>query len=69
MLWTSGYRPDFGWLQAPVIDEWGLPIQEGGWTRLPGLAFIGTPFLVDMASANLIGLERDATAVVERWPD
>jgi hypothetical protein len=24
---------------------------------------------VDMASANLIGVERDASALVEHWPD
>jgi putative flavoprotein involved in K+ transport len=68
VIWTSGYRPDFAWLELPVIDEWGLPIQTVGWTDVRGLGFIGTPWLVDMASANLIGLERDAVALVEGWP-
>ncbi len=68
VIWTSGYRPDFGWLELPVVDEWGLPIQAGGWTDVPGVGFIGTPYLVDMASANLVGLERDAIALVEGWP-
>ncbi len=69
VLWTSGYRPNFRWIQAPVLDDWGLPIQVDGWTDVAGLGLIGTPWLVDMASANLIGLERDATALVERWPN
>ena len=69
VIWTSGYRPDFTWLQLPVVDEWGLPIQVNGWTDVPGLGFIGTPWLVDMASANLIGLERDAVALVDGWPE
>jgi putative flavoprotein involved in K+ transport len=66
VLWTSGYRPSFGWIQVPVFDALGLPIQEGGITEVPGLAFIGTPWLVDMASANLVGVERDAIDLVAK---
>jgi putative flavoprotein involved in K+ transport len=72
VLWTSGYRPSFGWIRLPVFDELGLPIQVRGITQMPGLAFIGTPWLVDMASANLVGVERDAIDLVaalgSRWP-
>ena len=66
VIWTSGYRPAFDWIEAPVIDDLGLPIQADGATPVPGVHFIGTPWLVDMGSANLVGLERDATALVER---
>lgn len=66
VLWTSGYRPTFDWLRADVLDEMGLPITTAGVTAVPGLAFIGTPWLVDMGSANLVGLERDATSLVQR---
>ncbi|HEY2888255.1 MAG TPA: hypothetical protein VGJ17_06540, partial [Candidatus Limnocylindrales bacterium] len=66
VLWTSGYRPDFGWVRVAVLDELGLPLQDHGLTEVPGLAFIGTPWLVDMGSANLVGVERDAKALVER---
>ncbi len=67
VIWTSGYRPDLGWIELPVLDEFGLPVTRGGQTDVPGLSFIGTPYLVDMASANLVGLERDARALAERW--
>jgi putative flavoprotein involved in K+ transport len=66
VLWTSGYRPDFGWIHLPVVDEQGLPRQTAGLTDSPGLAFIGTPWMVDMGSANLVGVERDAKALVQR---
>jgi putative flavoprotein involved in K+ transport len=66
VIWTSGYRPAFAWIEAPVLDGFGLPIADGGLTSTPGLAFIGTPWLVDMGSANLIGLVRDAEALVAR---
>ena len=61
MLWTSGYRPDLGWIEADVLDDLGLPRQSGGVTNVPGLSF--TPWLVDMGSANLVGLVRDAEAL------
>lgn len=60
VLWTSGYRPVLDWIHMPVLDTSGLPIQTGGRSSIDGLCFIGTPWLVDMGSANLIGLVRDA---------
>lgn len=67
VLWTSGYRPAFNWIRLPVLDELGLPITDGGLTSVPGLSFIGTPWLVDMGSANLVGLVSDAEAIAARW--
>ena len=64
VLWTSGYRPAFGWVQLPILDELGLPRQVGGVTEVPGLAFLGLPWMVDMGSANLVGLVRDAEALL-----
>lgn len=60
VLWTSGYRPALDWIHMPVLDASGLPIQTGGQSSVDGLCFIGTPWLLDMGSANLIGLVRDA---------
>jgi putative flavoprotein involved in K+ transport len=69
VLWTSGFRPGFGWIGLPVLDELGLPVTDRGVSDVPGLGFIGTPWLVDMASANLVGVERDAVDLVARmWP-
>jgi putative flavoprotein involved in K+ transport len=64
VLWTSGYRPAFHWIEAPILDEMGLPRQRDWRTEVPGLTFIGTPWLVDMGSANLVAIERDAIALV-----
>jgi putative flavoprotein involved in K+ transport len=67
VLWTSGYRPAFDWVRLPVLDELGLPRQTRGRTEVPGLSFLGTPWLVDMGSANLVGLIRDAGQLAESW--
>jgi putative flavoprotein involved in K+ transport len=66
VLWTSGYRPSLGWIEADVFDSFGLPVQQAGVTDVPGLAFLGTPWLLDMGSANLVGLVRDAETLVDR---
>lgn len=67
VIWTSGYRPAFDWIEPAVIDGYGLPIGTGGVTPVDGLTFIGQPWMVDMASANLVGLVRDAEALAVRW--
>jgi putative flavoprotein involved in K+ transport len=67
VLWTSGYRPAFGWIDLPVLDDLGLPRQVAGESEIDGLTFIGLPWLVDMGSANLIGLVRDAEGLAARW--
>jgi putative flavoprotein involved in K+ transport len=71
VIWTSGYRPAFDWIQleVPVIDDFGLPITHGGATEVAGLTFIGTPYMVDMGSANLVGVARDAEALAAGWED
>lgn len=66
LLWTSGYRPVLDWIHMPVLDPYGLPIQTGGRSFVDGLCFIGTPWLIDMGSANLIGLVRDAKNLVSQ---
>jgi len=67
VLWTTGYRPRFDWVSLPVLDELGLPVTDGGRTTVRGLSFLGTPWMVDMGSANLVGVARDAKALVDAW--
>ena len=43
IVWTTGYGLDFGWIKLPVLDALGLPLQNRGVTRHPGLYFLGTP--------------------------
>ncbi len=66
VLWTCGYRPDYSWIDAPVTDELGLPVQDRGVAQAPGLFFIGSLWQHDLASASLVGLGRDARVLAER---
>ncbi len=66
VIWAAGYAFDFGWLGLPILDEFGLPRQVDGITEVPGLAFVGLPWMRDQASATLFGAPKDAAVVVER---
>jgi putative flavoprotein involved in K+ transport len=65
VLWTSGYRTDYSWIDVPVTDGFGLPVQDRGLAQVPGLAFIGSLWQHDLASASLLGLQRDARMLAE----
>jgi putative flavoprotein involved in K+ transport len=68
VVWTTGYAPDYGWLDVPVIGEFGVPRHVRGVSDVPGLMFLGLLFQLDNSSANLAGVARDAEYLASRWP-
>jgi putative flavoprotein involved in K+ transport len=64
VLWANGYRPDFGWIDLPVVDELGWPLQARGVSEFPGLYFLGINWLHKRKSALLFGVGEDAEYVV-----
>jgi putative flavoprotein involved in K+ transport len=67
VLWTSGYAMDFGWIDLPIVDEMGFPKTSRGVSEVPGLAFIGSLWQFNLASANLVGVALDARHLAEQW--
>ncbi len=67
VLWTTGYAPDYGWLDLSVLGEFGLPRQVRGISGVPGLSFLGLLWQHNQASANLAGVASDAEYLVSRW--
>src|SRR5712692_1776185 len=63
IIWASGYQLDFGWVQLPVFDQAGYPIQQRGVTAFPGLYFLGLHWLYKRKSALLYGVGEDAAFV------
>jgi putative flavoprotein involved in K+ transport len=63
VIWTTGFRPDYGWVKLPVFDEMGFPIQEEGRSDVPGLYFMGVHFQRKAQSAVLYGVGEDAEVV------
>jgi len=66
VIWTSGYRPDYGWVELDVFDGMGFPIQVDGRTSVPGLYFVGVHWLRKNKSSILYGVGEDAQVVVEQ---
>jgi putative flavoprotein involved in K+ transport len=66
VLWTCGYRLDYGWIELPIFDAMGFPRQTRGVTEVPGLYFIGSLWQHSQASATLFGVELEARALAAR---
>jgi putative flavoprotein involved in K+ transport len=63
VLWATGFRPDYGWLDVPVVDEKGRLRHDGGVVASPGLYALGLPVLRRRKSTFICGIEDDARAV------
>jgi putative flavoprotein involved in K+ transport len=73
VIWCTGFHPGFSWVELPVFDESGEPVQQRGFaTGEPGLAFVGPHFLYALSSAMIHGVGRDANraaaAIARRKP-
>lgn len=64
IIWATGFRPDFSWLQMPVFDRKGRLLHEQGRVS-DGLYVIGLPFLRKRKSALVDGVGDDAIALSE----
>jgi len=61
IVWATGFRPDFSWLDAPVLDRKGQVRHDGGVvTESPGLYLMGMQFLRRRKSALIDGAGPDA---------
>jgi putative flavoprotein involved in K+ transport len=66
VIWATGYRPNYDWIRMPIVGADGWPVQTRGVSSVPGLYFVGLPFLHSAGSALLGGVGRDAAYVVNR---
>jgi len=65
VVWATGFRRDFGWIDAPVFDERGEPIHRRGVTGCEGLYFLGLPWLHKLKSSVLCGVGDDAAHLAD----
>jgi putative flavoprotein involved in K+ transport len=60
VLWATGLKPDYRWLDLPVFDRRGRLQHEGGVLRSPGSYVMGLPFMRRRKSSYIHGAEDDA---------
>jgi len=64
IVWATGFRPDYGWLDVPVVDAKGQLRHDGGVVASPGLYALGLPVLRRRRSTFICGIEDDAREVI-----
>lgn len=69
VIWCTGFREDFGWVDPSLLDGGAMPRQYRGVALdSPGLFFLGQDFLYAITSATLPGECRDARYLAARIP-
>jgi putative flavoprotein involved in K+ transport len=66
VIWCTGFKTDFGWIDLPAFDQTGEPKHDRGVVESePGLYFLGLVFLYSFSSDVLPGRGRDAKYVAK----
>lgn len=66
VIWSTGFRADYGFVDAPAFDARGLPVHKRGVTAVEGLFFVGLPWLHTWGSGRFSGIARDTDYIAER---
>ena len=66
VIWCTGFRQDFPWIDLPIFDPEGRPVHDRGVVpSRPGLYFVGLNGQYSLASEVLPGVGRDARYIAE----
>jgi putative flavoprotein involved in K+ transport len=65
VIWCTGFRQDYGWIDVPVFDGDSSPVHDRGVASEDGLYFVGLDFLYSFVSENVGGVYRDAKHIVK----
>jgi putative flavoprotein involved in K+ transport len=60
VIWATGYRPDYSWLNVPVLDRKGRIRHDGGVVAAQGMYVLGLPFMRRRKSSFIDGAGDDA---------
>jgi putative flavoprotein involved in K+ transport len=66
IVWSTGFRPDWSWVELPIFNGAGYPVHRRGVTSLEGAYVLGLPWLHSWGSGRFVGVGRDAGFLAER---
>ena len=69
IVWATGFRPDYSWLDVPVLDRKGHLRHDGGVVDAPGLYALDLPVLRRRKSSFIYGSEVDARDLIQHFTD
>jgi putative flavoprotein involved in K+ transport len=64
IIWATGFRPDYSWLDVDALDGKGMLRHEGGVVDSPGMFLLGSPFLRRRKSSFIDGARVDAEELI-----
>lgn len=65
LIWCTGFKGVFNWIRLPVFTETGRIRHERGVSSVPGIYFLGAPWLYKRKSGVLYGMNEDAGFIVQ----
>ena len=66
VVWSTGYRSDYRWIDVAAFDGTGYPVHHRGVSGVAGLYFLGLPWLHTWGSGRFAGVARDARHLADR---
>lgn len=60
IIWATGFKPNFNWIEGVVLDDSQYPKNYRGVSDIEGIYFLGIPWLYTRGSATLGGVKKDA---------
>ena len=66
VIWATGYRYDFSWVDLDIFGSNRNPAHRRGVTAIPGAYFLGLPYLHRTKSSFLSGVGEDAAYLAEQ---
>ena len=65
VIWATGFRPDYSWLDVDVLDRKGQLRHDGGVVGSEGLYVLGLPLMRRRKSSFIFGIEDDARDIAD----
>ena len=65
VIWATGFRPDYRWLDVDVLDRKGRLRHDGGVVDSEGLYVLGLPLMRRRKSSFIFGIEDDARDIAD----
>lgn len=69
VIWCTGHRFDFGWIDLPILDSAGAPVQQRGVTSCPGVCFLGLHWMHKFKSGQFSFVAEDAAFLAQHLAD
>lgn len=65
IVWATGFKVDYRWMEVDVFDDQGYPVHKRGITAEKGIYFLGLPNQSNRSSSFIWGVWHDAKYIAD----